>query len=207
MYKATIAHSIQRLGYGLRLRNHGSIPSRSNRLLFSTVQTSPGVHRACPPRDTRRSFSGVKVVGGVMLTTHFNQLLRLGLCGVIPPLPYIIAWVLGCSNSTFGWKWDNVHFWFSVVCCTTMTQLHRLACVWCHNVFCSELHLNCRWIPDFKPSFLKIGVDEHSILPLLRRYVLVMLRLLKQRDNFTISEQRFFYNLSTLLSKANWTCI
>jgi hypothetical protein len=71
------------------------------------------------------------------------------------------------SISILEWKWDNALFRFSILCCTISTHFHRftsLASVRFQNVFCSESHLNCGWVPNFKPSFLKIGVVVHSTL-------------------------------------------
>jgi hypothetical protein len=78
---------------------------------------------------------------------------------------HFVARVLECSISTFGRKWDNAIFWFSVLCCTISTHFHRfpfLASVRFHNVFYSPSHLNCNRFLNFKPSFSKIGV-EHNI--------------------------------------------
>jgi hypothetical protein len=65
------------------------------------------------------------------------------------------------------WKWDNSLFWFSLLYCTATTYFHRFALppgVGFQNEFCSKSRLKCSWFPDFKPSFLKIGVDGHSTL-------------------------------------------
>jgi hypothetical protein len=84
---------------------------------------------------------------------------------------HIVASGLECSISTFMWKWDNTLFLFATLCCTAITYFHSFALppgVRFQNVFCSKSCLKCSWFPNFKPSFLKIGIGGHNYIPVLR---------------------------------------
>jgi hypothetical protein len=71
---------------------------------------------------------------------------------------HLVAWVLDCSISIFGWKFDKALFWFSVMCWTISMYLNRftlLPTVKFQNVFYSESHVKCSWFCKLKSSFRK----------------------------------------------------
>lgn len=77
---------------------------------------------------------------------------------------HIVASGLWCSVSTFMWKWDTLLL-FAILCCTATKYFHSFALpsgMRFQNVFCSKSHLKCSWFPNFKPCFLKIGIDGHT---------------------------------------------
>jgi hypothetical protein len=57
-----------------------------------SVGTGSGAHPAYNPMGTGGSFSGGKVAGGVMLTTHLHPVQRTIMRGALPPLPQTSLW-------------------------------------------------------------------------------------------------------------------
>jgi hypothetical protein len=51
------------------------------------IQTGSGACPASYPMGTGGSFPGGKVAGGMKLNIHLHIVLRLRMCGAIPPLP------------------------------------------------------------------------------------------------------------------------